>query len=55
MLIVLDMLRHENKAKRNCRLAFFLRRHIKEENKSIGFQDLSDSIVMEITSVTEMN
>ena len=29
--------------------------YIKEENKKIGFQDLVDSIVMEITSVIEMN
>ena len=29
--------------------------HIKEKHKKIGVQDLSDSIVMEITSVTEMN
>ena len=29
--------------------------YIKEENKKIGFKDLADSIVMEITSVIEMN
>ena len=29
--------------------------YIKEENKKISFQDLVDSIVMEITSVIEMN
>ena len=36
-------------------ILFFLRVHIKEKYKKIGFQDLSDSIVMEITIVTEMN
>jgi len=36
-------------------LIFFVAASTLKKNIKIGFQDLSDSIVMEITSVIEMN
>ena len=44
----------KNKAKRECRLAFSSCGATLKKKIKIGFKDLPDSIVKEITSVTEL-